>query len=371
MDEHVSAWLRLSRVSGLGPRALKQLRETLGSPQAVLAAPPSQLQALGLRPAVAARVAIAAQQPLPETERIALHDWLAAPDHHLLCPDDPRYPSRLWNIPDPPPCLYVAGDPEVLVQPQLALVGSRHATISGLEAARDFGRALSQAGFVVTSGLALGIDGEAHRGALEGLGVTLGVLGSGCDRPYPARHRSLAESIVAAGGALVSELPLQSPPRAQNFPRRNRIISGLSLGVLVIEAAQESGSLITARLALEQGREVFAMPGSIHNPAARGCHRLIRQGAKLVETVDHILEEVAPQLPFNAREDAGGDPTGQEEEPLESGAARVLAACGYDTTPLDRVVERSGLSAGVVQSELLALELAGRVTAVAGGYQRR
>ena len=209
----------------------------------------------------------------------------AGPGRHVICWDDPAYPALLAELPDAPPLLFVAGDPTLLERPQLAVVGSRRASRNGLDNARAFSRSLAGAGFVITSGLALGIDGAAHQGALDANGKTVAVLGTGIERLYPQRHLSLAKQIVEHGGALVSELPLDCPPQASNFPRRNRIISGLSLGVLVVEASPSSGSLITARLAAEQGREVYAIPGSIHHPGARGCHQLIRQGAALVESV--------------------------------------------------------------------------------------
>ena len=204
--------------------------------------------------------------------------------------DDPAYPALLAELPDAPPLLFVEGDPRLLERPQLAMVGSRRASRAGLDNAQSFARSLARGGFVVTSGLALGIDGAAHQGALDVAGHTVAVLGTGLQRLYPTRHVGLAERIVEGGGALVSELPLDCPPQAANFPRRNRIISGLSLGVLVVEASPSSGSLITARLAAEQGREVYAIPGSIHHPGARGCHQLIRHGAALVESVEDILQ---------------------------------------------------------------------------------
>jgi len=212
---------------------------------------------------------------------------------HILTLHDPAYPALLKEIADPPPLLFVRGDPAVLSRPQLGIVGSRNPTPGGRSLAEDFARSLSRCGLVVTSGMALGIDAAGHRGALRGGGTTLAVAGTGPDRIYPARHRDLARAIVEQG-AIISEFAPGTPALPSNFPRRNRIISGLSLGVLVVEAACRSGSLITARLAAEQGREVFALPGSIHNPLARGCHHLIRQGAKLVEDIEDIVEELGP-----------------------------------------------------------------------------
>jgi DNA processing protein len=216
--------------------------------------------------------------------------WLEQPAQHLLMWDQPEYPALLAQIDDAPPLLFVAGDPKILEKPQLAMVGSRRASRPGMDTAAAFSRALASAGFVITSGLALGIDGAAHQAALDVGGQTIGVLGTGLENFYPQRHRRLAAAMIAQGSAVVSEFPLSAAPQAANFPRRNRIISGLSLGVLVVEASMASGSLITARLAAEQGREVYAIPGSIHHPGAKGCHQLIRDGATLVESIEHILE---------------------------------------------------------------------------------
>ncbi len=228
----------------------------------------------------------------PEVRDGASHAmrWLEQPGQHLLMWDQADYPALLAQIPDPPPLLFVAGDPHILEKPQLAMVGSRRASRPGMDTAVAFSRSLAGAGFVITSGLALGIDAAAHQAALDVGGLTVGVLGTGLENFYPQRNQRLAEAMIASGSAVLSEFPLDAGPSASNFPRRNRIISGLSLGVLVVEASVASGSLITARLAAEQGREVYAIPGSIHHPGARGCHQLIRDGAVLVETIEHILE---------------------------------------------------------------------------------
>lgn len=279
------ARLALLLLPEIGPRRWRLLLTQFGSAEAALAEPASAWRALGL-PAAAlearqgARVRDAVAASLP---------WLEQEAHHLLCFDDPRYPALLGELSDAPPLLFVAGDPALLERPQLAVVGSRRASRPALDTATAFSRSLAAGGFVVTSGLALGIDGAAHQGALDVQGATVAVLGTGLERLYPARHSALARRILEGGGALVSELPLLTTPQASNFPRRNRIISGLSLGVLVVEASPSSGSLITARLAAEQGREVFAIPGSIHHPGSRGCHQLIREGAQLVECIDDIL----------------------------------------------------------------------------------
>lgn len=294
-----------------------------------------------------------------------LRHWLdGGPDRHLVSIDDPRYPARLREIGDPPRALHCQGDVALLRQPQVAIVGARAATPQGLETAAAFAGELARRGLVITSGLALGIDGAAHRGALAAGGPTVAVCGTGLDRTYPSQHRELGREI-AARGLLVSELPLGAPPLPHHFPRRNRIISGLSLGVLVVEAAPQSGSLGTARCATEQGREVFAIPGSIHSPASRGVHALIRQGAKLTESVDDILEEIAAPgaLPY-ARPAAAAI----ELDPLQR---RVLEALGFDATPFDHLVERLELPVERLSEALMALELQGVIAAAPGGaYQR-
>ena len=295
-------------------------------------------------------------------------EWVEQEGCHILALDDPAYPPALRDIHDAPPLLFVRGDPEQLLNPQLAIVGSRNPSVIGKETAREFSRSLAGAGLVITSGLALGIDAASHQGAMDGGGQTIAVFGTGLDRVYPARHRELAHAIVEQGGALVSEYPPGTQPLPRNFPRRNRIISGLSMGTLVVEAALRSGSLITARMASEQGREVFAIPGSIHNPLARGCHRLIREGAKLVETAQDILEELAPQLRavLDHIPEREGDRQGVEA--LDEDYQRLLAGLGDAPSSIDQLVERSGLTAEAVSSMLLLLELQGYVVSAAGGY---
>lgn len=282
----LEARLRLHSLPELGPRRFRKLLTAFDSASAALSAPASAWRALGL-PAACAEPRRSSE--VRERAAAALA-WLETQTQHLLMWDDPMYPGLLAELHDAPPLLFVAGDPTLLELPQLAMVGSRRASRPGLDTAHSFARSLAAGGFVITSGLALGIDGAAHQGALDVAGKTIAVLGTGLRCLYPARHKQLAADIVEHGGALVSELPLDCPPQASNFPRRNRIISGLSLGVLVVEASPSSGSLITARLAAEQGREVYAIPGSIHHPGARGCHQLIRDGATLVESIEHILE---------------------------------------------------------------------------------
>lgn len=282
----LEARLRLHRLPEIGPKRFHTLIDAFGSASAALSAPASAWRSLRLPTASSD----ARRSPEVRDGASAALAWLERPGQHLLMWDDADYPALLAEIADPPPLLFIAGDRTLLDRPQLGMVGSRRASRPGLDTAKAFARSLAGAGFVVTSGLALGIDGAAHQGALDVKGATIGVLGTGIEKLYPQRHRQLAEAMVAQGGAVISELPLDAEPHASNFPRRNRIISGLSLGILVVEASVASGSLITARLAAEQGREVYAIPGSIHHPGARGCHQLIREGAVLVETIDHILE---------------------------------------------------------------------------------
>ncbi|HLF31560.1 MAG TPA: DNA-processing protein DprA [Xanthomonadales bacterium] len=302
--------------------------------------------------------------------------WLAQPGHALLTWDSDRYPALLRDIPSPPAALYVDGDVDTLWLPQLAVVGSRNPTAGGIDNAREFTRALVAQGLTITSGLASGIDGVAHAAAMDGGGRTVAVTGTGLDQVYPASNRSLAAAI-RQHGALVSEFPLGTAAKRAHFPSRNRIIAGLSLGVLVVEAALNSGSLITARLAAEQGREVFALPGSIHNPLSKGCHRLIREGAKLVESITEIMQELAPvagQLAGALRsglqsdqpaqlENAAGDPKLADDPDYR----KLWASLAYDPLPMDSIIHSSGLTAKAVSAMLLMLELRGKVEAHPGG----
>lgn len=284
----LEARLRLHRLPETGLRRFRTLLDAFGSASSALCAPGSAWRALGIPQAT-----IDARRSAEVREgALAAMAWLERPGQHLLMWDGPDYPALLAEIDDAPPLLFVAGEPALLDRPQLAIVGSRRATPPALDTARAFSRYLAQAGFTITSGLAVGVDGAAHRAALQAGGGTIAVLGTGLQKLYPQRHRDLAQAMIDNGSALVSEYPLDAGPLPGNFPRRNRIISGLSLGVLVVEASLASGSLITARLAAEQGREVYAIPGSIHHPGAKGCHQLIRDGALLVETVEQILESL-------------------------------------------------------------------------------
>lgn len=359
------AWLALARCEGLSAARIRALLERFGGPDALLAAGAGAWRGAGVPEAGIAGL----QNPdWPGVD--ADLAWLAGgAGRHLVCLDDPAYPPLLAALADAPLALFLLGDKAALRRPQLAIVGSRNPTALGQETARDFARDLAGAGLTITSGLALGIDGAAHEGALLA-GTTIAVAGTGLDRVYPAKHRELAHRI-AESGALVSEFPPGTHVRPGNFPRRNRLIAGLSFGVLVVEAAVASGSLITARLALDAGREVFAIPGSIHNPLAKGCHALIRQGAKLVETAQDVIEElgalaalhqdVANPVQTQATMVAGD---------LDATDQTILAAVDYAPTPVDEVVRRTGLSAQVVSGGLLGLELRGLLALCPGGYQR-
>lgn len=297
-------------------------------------------------------------------EREALLNWARQPNHYLIPLDDPRYPPLLREIPDPPPLLFVRGNVDVLSRPQVAIVGSRSPTPDGRNNARLFAAGLSAAGYVITSGLALGIDGEAHRGTLDCGGVTIAVLGSGLDNISPPTHCKLAAQ-VEERGALVSEFAPTEEGLTWHFPQRNRIISGLAHGVLVVEAAQRSGSLITARYAGEQGREIFAVPGSIHNPCARGCHRLIRQGAKLVESVADVIEELGALVQWERESGAITQP-GRKELPAD--LRKVLKCIGYDPVPIDTLLQRAGGKLPDLLARLMQLEIGGHVEHRADGY---
>jgi len=347
------AWAALS-LRALPSTALVALLRAFGSPETVLAATRAQWSAV-VPDAVVARLAA----PIAADTLERANAWLAEPGHHLIAWGDADYPQALLELGHSPPVLYYVGRRELLNRPALAIVGSRNATPQGVDNARNFARALADAGLTIVSGLALGIDAAAHEGALDGAASTLAVVGTGLDRVYPARNRDLAHRIAAHGG-LVSEFPPGTPPRETNFPRRNRLISGLARGVLVVEAALASGSLITARYAGEQGREVFAIPGSIHSPLAKGCHKLIREGAKLVETAQHVLEELGMAAPLDP---ARAGPT--SDSPL-------LAALSDDPADVDTLVARTGGTADAIAAELTELEIAGIVARIAGGqWQRR
>lgn len=358
-------WLVLHHAAGIGNSTLRQLLESFPGPSAILSADRARLRAAGL-----SDTSVDALRKTATTGVERDLEWLQQPGNQLLTWQHPHYPVLLAQLPDPPLLLYVHGDVTLLGEPQLAMVGSRNPTASGRATATDFARHLAAAGLVITSGLALGIDTASHGGALDARAPTIAVTGTGLDRVYPASNRELARRI-AEHGALVSELPVGTPPLAENFPRRNRIISGLSLGTLVVEAALRSGSLITARLAAEQGREVFAIPGSIHSPLARGCHHLIRQGAKLVETAQDIIMELGPLAGSCQQAVTSSIPSTDEPAQLGEEYAQLLEIMGFDPIPIDRLVVRSGLTAAEVSSMLLQLELGGRVASNPGGIYNR
>ncbi|WP_095059766.1 DNA-processing protein DprA [Pseudomonas sp. Irchel s3f7] len=353
----LEARLRLHRLPELGPARFKKLLEAFGSASKAISAPASAWHALGLP------LACSEARRSTEVRDGASHAlaWLERPGQHLLMWDQPDYPAMLAQISDAPPLLFVAGDPGILEKPQLAMVGSRRASRPGMDTASAFSRSLAGAGFVITSGLALGIDAAAHQAAIDIGGQTVGVLGTGLEKFYPQRNRRLADAMIASGSAVLSAFPLDTGPSAGNFPRRNRIISGLSLGVLVVEASVASGSLITARLAAEQGREVFAIPGSIHHPGARGCHQLIRDGAVLVETIEHILEALR----------------GWQQQPLFTEMCEVTTTHPLlmllHAAPLtsEALVDASGWALPKVLAALTELEMDGRAVCENGRWFAR
>ncbi|MGZ5194323.1 MAG: DNA-processing protein DprA [Ramlibacter sp.] len=369
--EELAGWLRLTLTPGIGDRTARQLLATFGLPGAIFeqAAPaleqvvaPSQAQALLAEPdGLAAQVE-------------AVMDWLRAAEppgsRHVVTLADAAYPPGLLNIADPPVLLYVQGALPAQWPAAIAVVGSRNPTPQGLLNAREFARSFAQAGLTVVSGLALGVDGAAHEGALDGAApgalATIAVVGTGLDRMYPRQHLALAHRIVETG-LVVSEYPLGTPPLAPNFPKRNRIISALSQGTLVVEAALRSGSLITAGQAAEQGKDVFAIPGSIHSPQSRGCHALLKQGAKLVESAQDVLEELrlpqGPQQQARADADADGEPARPEDS--------LLNALGFDPVSLDALVARTGIAPADLQARLLQFELQGDVARLPGGLFQR
>lgn len=373
--EELAAWLRLLETPGIGRETARKLLAAFGSPDAVLAASTSARQAV-----VGSTIATSLAMAPPHFASLlaATRRWLdgAGTDgsRDVVALGDARYPALLLQTADPPLLLYARGRIELLARPSIAMVGSRNPTAQGLENARAFAAHLGQAGFTIVSGLALGIDGAAHAGALDAGTATIAVVGTGLDVAYPLRHRALTERI-AGEGLLLSEFAIGTPALSQNFPVRNRIIAGLARGTLVVEAAVQSGSLITARLAAEAGREVFAIPGSIHSPQARGCHALIRQGAKLVESGRDVLEEL--QAPASATDTdtdtAKASSQASSSTPVEEAAAGdpLLAALGFDPVGLDELIARTGESAAVLAARLLDLEIEGRVARLPGAqYQR-
>jgi DNA processing protein len=366
LSDEILAWAVLTRTPALGVRVLEALLQRFGSAAALLAAADGQ-------PA-RARLPTEAREHLRRRRQAtpAEIEWLQRPRHHLVPFTDARYPSPLNALRDKPVALYVAGDPASLGEPQLAIVGSRNPTCHGSDTAFEFAHYLAQSGIGITSGFAAGIDAAAHRGALAARGATAAVLGSGVDRIYPRCNAPLGES-VAEHGVLVSEFPLGTMPRHSNFPRRNRIIAALSLGTLVVEAAHGSGSLITARIAAHLGRTVFAVPGSIRNPLSRGCHMLIKKGAKLAESADDILSELRPAVLLRGKSRAyvGESSRTVDRTGMDKQHKILLDALGFDPADLDMLIARTGLKAEAVSSMMLILELEGHVQAAPGGRYSR
>lgn len=371
--EDLAGWLRLMQTPGVGALTARHLLSAFGPPLQIF-----QSSHAALLRVVSATVASALlTEPDSETRDLIARtlEWAAQPGHDCLALDDPAYPQSLLDITDPPPLLYALGNAALLSAPrQLAMVGARTPTAQGERDAQAFAQAFSEAGVTIVSGFALGIDAAAHRGALAAThpqaGSTIAVLGTGCDRVYPPRHRELAHR-VAERGLLLSEFALGTSPAKGNFPRRNRLISGLSRGVLVVEAATHSGSLITARLAGEQGREVFAMPGSIHNPLAHGCHRLIREGAKLVETAQDVLEEFGWDAPLTAAQPGPAEPEDAAAALAEAPECDILRALGFEIRDFDDLSARTGWPADRLNARLLDLELQGHVARLPGARFQR
>ena len=363
MSPDTESWLRLVHHGGLGRARLRQLLAAFGSPQAVLDASPAALRRVaGERGSIGDATSVQADDSVERARR-----WLGATtSHHVVTLGDSGYPAPLLGTADPPLLLYVDGDLDALRGPALAIVGSRQASAQGLANARAFARSMAERGWVIVSGLASGIDAAAHEGALAGGGSTVAVLGTGIDIVYPRTNAALARRIVEHG-ALASEYPLTTPPLPANFPPRNRIIAALTRGTLVVEATMKSGSLITARLAGEAGREVFAIPGSIHSPQSRGCHALLRQGAKLVETVDDLTEELGEAATVLASASAANNDLDSERSHPDP----VLRALGHDPATLDSLIARCGWGAAELNARLLELELEGRVARLPGGLFQR
>lgn len=363
-NKTLSFWLALWSTPHIGPVRFFQLLTAFPKIETIFHMPITEFSTLGLP-----TPAISALQK-PDWALVEQHlRWAEQKDNHILVYTDPHYPSLLKHIATAPPILFVQGDFTILQSHQLAMIGSRNPSPMGKDTAQQFARALSAAGLTITSGLALGIDAVSHVSALENQGKTIAVLGSGLDCIYPRSHKKLAERITTQG-ALVSEYPLGTQPKAGHFPQRNRLVSGLSLGVLVVEATLRSGSLITARLAAEQGREVFAIPGSIHHPLSHGCHFLIRQGAKLVEKVQDILEELGPLAAVVSKNTDFAKDKSTSEVTLDENHRKLLENIGFEATSIDQLVERTGFVTSVVASMVSMLELQRMIVSVPGGYVR-
>ena len=351
-------WLSLSKIDGLDCQTFCQLLKTFGSPNEIYRKKFKELRVM-----VSEKIALEIGLGVDQADLQDTLNWLAKANNHIVTLADPDYPKALLEIADPPPLLYAKGNIALLNKLSIAIVGSRNASVQGEKNAEAFAQGLAEHGLCIVSGLALGIDGAAHRGALKAKGDTIAVVGTGLDMVYPAQHRDLAHQI-ASSGLIISEFPLGTLSKPQNFPRRNRLISGLSLGCLVVEANLKSGSQITARLSAEQGREVFAIPGSIHSPLAKGCHQLIKQGAKLVDSLQDIVEELNLSKAVSATVAEENSPTNQDQQTL-------LEAMGYDAISIESLVQLTGLTVSTLSSMLTLLELEGRITGLAGGqYQQ-
>ena len=351
-------WLSLSKIDGLDCQTFCQLLKTFGSPSEIYRKKFKELRVM-----VSEKIALEIGLGVDQADLQDTLNWLAKANNHIVTLADPDYPKALLEIADPPPLLYAKGNIALLNKLSIAIVGSRNASVQGEKNAEAFAQGLAEHGLCIVSGLALGIDGAAHRGALKAKGDTIAVVGTGLDMVYPAQHRDLAHQI-ASSGLIISEFPLGTLSKPQNFPRRNRLISGLSLGCLVVEANLKSGSQITARLSAEQGREVFAIPGSIHSPLAKGCHQLIKQGAKLVDSLQDIVEELNLNKAVSATVAEENSPTNQDQQTL-------LEAMGYDAISIESLVQLTGLTVSTLSSMLTLLELEGRITGLAGGqYQQ-
>ncbi len=357
-------WVSLSNIHGVGTQTFCQLLKTFGNPANVYAASYHQLKAV-----VSEKIAAEITQGVNHDALTDVIHWLSQANNHLITLADAHYPKALLEITDPPPLLYAKGNVALLNLPSIAIVGSRNASVQGEKNAEAFAHDLCGYGLCIISGLALGIDGAAHRGALKANGATIAVVGTGLDIVYPAKHRDLAHQIVEHG-LIISEFALGTPSKPQNFPKRNRIISGLSLGCLVVEANLQSGSQITARLAAEQGREVFAIPGSIHSPMSKGCHQLIKQGAKLVDCLQDIVEDLGLNTLSLNNFSIDNDTSSTTNIPSASNNP-LLILMGFEPTTLENLVRLSSLTVSEVSSMLMLLELEGRVASLTGGqYQK-
>lgn len=364
MLNHYKDWLSLTLAKGIGPETCRKLISEYNNPASILASDFKELSTLGLN-----RASIESLLNPDDDKLNRILEWLDKPAHHLITIQDNDYPELLKQIHSAPPVLYAIGQREVLSFIHFAIVGSRNPTAGGRKLAEEFAAELSKQGLTICSGLALGIDYHSHLGALNVNCTTVAVLGNGLASIYPARHKQVASKIIE-NGILISEYPPETKPNAGNFPQRNRIISGMSTGVLVVEAAKQSGSLITANYAMEQGREVFALPGSIHNPLARGTHSLIKQGAKLIESVNDILEELAPIASILINKSYEKNTNGVSND-LDKDYKLLIDNMGYDPVSVDNLVKLTGLTAEAVSSMLLILELQGLIESQQGGLYCR